>query len=57
MSYPSAADEATAITARIEELDLMLEALRQVNETLTLFLRPMLSGADSQPAGAKSQDN
>jgi hypothetical protein len=33
-------DEADEIVARIEELELLQEALRQARETLELFLKP-----------------
>jgi hypothetical protein len=33
-------DEADEIRERIEDLDILLEALRQTSETLAVFLRP-----------------
>lgn len=38
--HPDTDDELAEIRARLEELELLQEALQQINETLELFLKP-----------------
>jgi hypothetical protein len=47
-------DEADEIRERIEDLDIVLEALRQTSETLAVFLRPSPPAANRKKLAEKS---